>query len=121
MRAYFSAVNESVSGKTATTLQPFFNPSCSICQSTWNGLQFTQLKGQSFRGGALVVVSIGPVTISPSGSARVITVTSENAGEILATDGSVLSSFKTQLPSKVAYTLDPVGSTWVISASQIVS
>jgi hypothetical protein len=121
MRAYFSALNAIVMGKPATTLQPFFNPTCSICQSTWNGVQLTQLKGQSFRGGALVVESIGPVTVSSSGAARVITVTSENAGEILATDGSVLSSFKTQLPSKVAYTLQPSGSTWLISASQIVS
>jgi len=121
VRAYFAALNESLTSHSYAVVQNYFHATCRLCETTVDGLKQLTFEQQTLRGGSLVVTSVGPVTAGAAGSVTVITVTSEEAGEIVGANGGVASSFKALPPTKIAYTLQPNGSSWVIVDSAQVS
>jgi hypothetical protein len=121
VRAYFAALNASLTSHSYTALQNFFEPTCTICQTTIDTLKQITFQQETLRGGNLIVSSVGPVVAQTGGKVVVTTVTTEAAGEVVGANGGVSSTFKALPPTKIAYTLQPNGSTWIIVDSAQVS
>jgi hypothetical protein len=121
VRAYFAALNDSLTSHSYTAVQALFEQTCQICETTVDTLKQITFEQQTLRGGNLIVSTVGPVVALADGKVTVTTVTTEAAGEVVGANGGVSSSFKALPPTKIAYTLQPSGSTWVIVESAQVS
>jgi hypothetical protein len=121
VRAYFAALNDSLTTHSYTDLQQMFEQTCGICETTVDTLKQITFEQETLRGGNLIVGSVGPVAAQAGGKVTVTTVTTEAAGEVVGANGGVTSSFKALPPTKIAYTLQPSGSTWIIVDSAQVS